>query len=148
MNGKTWHVAIYVTMLEHGEAQTTATKVVSVANEMFPGDPLPAWLPAAEWELGQFRKHLAFLREPGTGPSPSLIRLLKWSLTGYGLRPKHPIVMRFREYLSCHDLKNPELRKMANVRTQPLSEEPRAAPGETRRVHSEGRRYADLVVAG
>jgi hypothetical protein len=87
MNGRAWRIAIYRVMLAVGEDGTTGELVAETANRLFPSMQYRAVVLEAQWELSQFRKHLAFLREPHMGAAaPSIEQLLKWALKFPGNR--------------------------------------------------------------
>lgn len=145
MNGKTWRISIYVAMLENGETETTGRQVAEIANEMFTESPFSAYELEADWELLQFRKHLAFMRA-GAGPTPTLIQLLKWSLTGSGLKPGHPIIRQFQTFLNTHTIASQQLRGMRNERKPPVAESGPAFSTKWR-IHPKRGRSADTVAA-
>lgn len=113
MTGKQWRISVIVAMMEYGEQQTGGHDVMHIVNLLFP--KARSWYGEAEFELNQFRKHLAFLRE--LSRPPSLERQLLWALSS-GVRRRHTIPKDFRSFLSTHQFRNSYLRNMANVRQQ------------------------------
>lgn len=129
MNGKAWRISIIVAMLEYGENAVGGSDVIHIARAIFPR--AHPWYDQAEFELSEFRKHLAFMKDGGE--PPSLQKQLKWTLSS-GVRAWHTVPKDFRNFLNSHPCRHPYLREMADGRRKPNAPEPRPTSGEDRRI--------------
>jgi len=96
-------------MLEHGERQATTSDLMKITRAIFPEEH--PWDGDAEFELDQYRKLLAFLREVRN--SPSLETQLKWALTSRVRHGYSKVPREFNNFLKTYNGQNRFLREMA-----------------------------------
>ena len=109
MNGRAWRVSVCLAMREHGESEATGDHVTEIANRFFTRQRYPAEPMQAEFELNQFRKHLAFLREASN--PPTLDEILEWSSRPKGdVLNNRPLCCDFKELRATLGIRSPYAR--------------------------------------
>jgi hypothetical protein len=89
MNGRAWVISCCIAVLEVGEQQATGADVAAIAGRLFPSATYPAHPDEGDFELRQFRRHLAFLRDPCVEDPADVLQLLTWAV-GHPLRGVRP----------------------------------------------------------